>query len=698
MSNFEQPESSSGKFIHTIQPLRDLESNWTVDLAKNLGEYLIKICSGEITGHDDAHLSVNFAEAALLLQGSIQVYSKKVEYLHSLVLHALEFISQKSQQDQADSTAARPEETSTHTEKDEEDDSFWVSDDIPVEAKISLDSATCRVSPLSHFVRVPANLVVLEGDCFDAGGDNGELESYLLANNDLYRDFILLDSCDAVAVNDFLNGDCKAGKGQTNFCRGSSLTSKGHKSFQSPIRQSGGNGNKLAVGKNPDNNFTHSPFINPFIESNDYNVGSSPPAHGFPDDNNDESEMGNGYPEQGDLDESDDDDPWKPMNPHEPGNLKVKPYKKVKANKRQGIGSRKHVSITKEFPLAKLNGPISSDLTEIWEAKRGNSERQGKSHTPLYEKLRESLVLGGNKMNDAFHEPEDNIEDQGYDSGDPDSGPPDFDFPENKYSQDDVPSHQENHDGAGDPFDFNEAYDNPGTNASLEDLCRSHLDSLLASLAESEKQTELATRVSTWKQRIEQNLEEQDARPPFDIHEYGDRVLDKLSMEGDEGKAMSFGGVVRGQEKHDVARTFSALLQLVNNGDVDLQRGDKNDNFTCHTAAKPFYVRLLRNNRRKGVQLQSAKKRAKSPLMKGFASSKRNKPGKENRPVVNNSSPSCSTSTSRFCPSPQKASSARRTPEGKKRRKSRFIAPLYLHAAGSADDLCLFTCPMLLRS
>lgn len=60
----------------------------------------------------------------------------------------------------------------------------------------------------------------------------------------------------------------------------------------------------------------------------------------------------------------------------------------VKANKRQGVGSRKHVSITEEFPLAKLNGPTSSELTELWEAKRGNSERQGKSQsTPLYEKV-----------------------------------------------------------------------------------------------------------------------------------------------------------------------------------------------------------------------------------------------------------------------------------------------------------------------
>ncbi|CAA3030186.1 Hypothetical predicted protein [Olea europaea subsp. europaea] len=671
MSNdFEQLESSSGKFIHTVQPLRDLESNWGVDLAKNLEEYLIKICSGEISGHDDAHLSVNFAEAALLLQGSIQVYSRKVEYLYSLVLHALEFISQKSHQDQAGTTSARPEESGgSHTAKDEDDDSFWVSDDIPVEAKISLDSATCRDSPPSQFARVPANLVVLEGDCFDAGGDDGELESYLLATSDIYRDFILLDSCDAVAVNDFLNGDCKANNGQTNFYRGSSLASKGRKSFQSPIRQSGGTGNKLSVGKNLDNNFTQSPFVDPVNKSNDYNVGSSSLGHDFPDDNNDESGTGDGYPEPVDLDESDDDDPWKPLNPHEPGSLKVKPYKKVKAHKRQGVGSKKHISISEEFPLAKLHGPISSELTEIWEAKHGTSERQEKSQSPpLYEKLRESLVLGGSKTNNAFHDPEDNLEDYGYDSGDPDSGPPDFDLPESKYSQEDVPSFQENHDGAGNHLDFNEAYDDPGANASLEDLCRSHLDSLLASLAESEKQTELATRVSTWKQRIEQNLEEQDARPTFDIHEYGDRVLDKLSMEGDEGKAMSFGDVVRGQEKHDVARTFSALLQLVNNGDVDLARGDKNDNFTCHTAANPFYVRLLRHERRKGVKLRSSKKRAKSPLTKGNVSSKRNKPGKENRPVVNNTSPS-----------PRKASN---TPQGKKRRKPRLVSPLDIHAAG----------------
>ncbi|KAL0393264.1 UNVERIFIED_CONTAM: Condensin-2 complex subunit H2 [Sesamum radiatum] len=220
-------------------------------------------------------------------------------------------------------------------------------------------------------------------------------------------------------------------------------------------------------------------------------------------------------------------------------------------------------------------------------------------------------------------------------------------MPDSTCNGEDVPPHPDKH-------------EDPDAHANLEDLCRSHLDALLATLAENEKQTELATRVSTWKQRIEQNLEEQvcihfnsfilgkfshpspsilgslhlviishlwqDARPPFDIHKYGERVLDKLSVEGDVGSdALSFGEVVKGQEKHDVARTFSALLQLVNNGDVDLVRSSPNITSTCHSDVNPFYVRLLSNDRKKGVPLQSSRKRGKSSN------------GKENRPAPNSS-------------------------------------------------------------
>ena len=45
-----------------------------------------------VAGADE---SINLAEAALLIQGSTCVYSRKVEYLHKLVFNALEAVAAK---------------------------------------------------------------------------------------------------------------------------------------------------------------------------------------------------------------------------------------------------------------------------------------------------------------------------------------------------------------------------------------------------------------------------------------------------------------------------------------------------------------------------------------------------------------------------------------------------------------------------
>ncbi len=140
-----------------------------------------------------------------------------------------------------------------------------------------------------------------------------------LATNDLYQDFVLLDPCDAAAVDEFFKGD-KAGKGQNGSYRGSSA----RKSFQSPIRRSGGTARKSSLGKSLNANLNRSPRVD-----NNSNVEPDPPACDNFDDNNCGFDMDDRYSEPRDLDDSDDDDdPWKPLNPHEPGNLKVKPFKK----------------------------------------------------------------------------------------------------------------------------------------------------------------------------------------------------------------------------------------------------------------------------------------------------------------------------------------------------------------------------------
>ncbi|KAG2721396.1 hypothetical protein I3760_02G080500 [Carya illinoinensis] len=671
-------EEPSG--FHTVHPERDLESNWEVDLANRLEEYLLKICSGEVP--EDGQVPINFAEAALLLQGSVQVYSRKVEYLYSLVLRALEFLSEKRQQDQLEHTSTQPEESGFHPVADVENDLFWGLDDVQVEAKNCLDSPAGKDAPFKHFLKPPANLVVLEGDCLDISADGGELESYLLATNDLYQDFILLDPCDAVAVDEFLKGN-KAGKGQNGTHRGSSA----RRSFQSPTRHSGGTAQKSTLRKNQDASVSQFPGPNSNSDVNNNNVGADPPACENLNDNNWGLDIDERYSEPGDFDDEDENDPWKPLNPHEPGNLKVKPFRKVKAFKRNGFNSSKGASITTIFPLARLHGAISPELTEIWEMRHHAFETQRESQSPpLYEKLRQSLIDGGHETFNTFCDPDDEKDNYHYDSGIPDFGEPDFDdLPENMCMHEDIPIRNEKGDDGAAHFDTNEDFgQDPNSHTSLEDLCRSHLDALLASIAETENQTELAARVLTWKQKIEHNLEEQESCPPFDIHEYGDRILDKLSLEAYSGDVMSFGDVVKGQEKYDVARSFSALLQLVNNGDVGLDRSGFDGQSICHTNVNPFHIRLLSHDKkREETQLRVTKKRAKSPTGKECTKTKSNvdKSGKEKFPVVRSSSTGY-RSNCKFSGKLGTIGSVRCTPEGKRRRRSRFTEPVDLHPAG----------------
>ncbi|KAJ1443105.1 Condensin-2 complex subunit H2, C-terminal [Sesbania bispinosa] len=669
-------EPSGGGF-HAVHAERDLQSNWEVDLAKKLEEYLVKICSGEITGEEEGHIPVNFAEAALLLQGSIQVYSRKVEYLYNLVVRALEFLSQKRQQDHVEGASVQPEESGPCADAVEENDQFWGLDDIPAEEKNSLDSSTGKEVNLDHFIKPPANLVVLEGDCLDAVGDGGELESYLLSTTDLYQDFILLDTSDAVAVDEFQKGR-KGGTTQNGTDKGTS----NRKNFLSP-RRSGGSAYKSSAAKNQRANSLCSPKNFSF---DDKNVRPSSPASAGPDNCDFGFNMDDGCHTSRDSDNSDvdDDDPWKPLNPHEPGNLRVKPFRKVKALRKIGINVTHRVSMSTLFPLAKLHGPISPELMEMWEMRHHAHERQrgSQSPPPLYEKLRQSLINEGNETGGIFFNSEADNDDNEYDSGNPD-----FDMPGNAYMDEDLPPFSNEHgiDDAHVKSDEAEDLEFPNSQTSLEDLCRSHLNALLASIAETEKQTEMAARVSTWKQRIEHNLEEQESHPPFDIQDYGVRILDKLSLEASSSCVLSFSDLVKGQEKYDVSRSFASLLQLVNNGEVNLERNGVDGESVCYTAVNPFHVRLLKHDRkREDAQIRLSKKRAKSPAKKPSIKGDKNKTGREKSPTTGSSSRKglSPLSNCKFSVKLGKVSAIKFSPEAKRRRRSQYVEPVNLNSAG----------------
>jgi hypothetical protein len=71
-----------------------LAKNWSIDIAHELEDYLTDLENIKIT-LDGGKTTVNFAEAALIIQGSACIYSKKVEYLYTLVFDILNHIIEK---------------------------------------------------------------------------------------------------------------------------------------------------------------------------------------------------------------------------------------------------------------------------------------------------------------------------------------------------------------------------------------------------------------------------------------------------------------------------------------------------------------------------------------------------------------------------------------------------------------------------
>ncbi|KAM6895725.1 condensin-2 complex subunit H2 [Xenentodon cancila] len=98
-------ESMESRFAHLLQPIRELTKNWEVDVASELNDYLEELDDMCIT-FDGGKTRLNFAEAALLIQGSACIYSKKVELLHSLVYQTLEYFSDRNKKRNKDAAAA----------------------------------------------------------------------------------------------------------------------------------------------------------------------------------------------------------------------------------------------------------------------------------------------------------------------------------------------------------------------------------------------------------------------------------------------------------------------------------------------------------------------------------------------------------------------------------------------------------------
>lgn len=117
------------RYLSLLQPIRDLTETWDIDIAHLLEDYLDDLDQIRLSIH--GYENLNFAEAALVIQGSTSIYSKKVEYLHNLVLQALELLSHsKEKKDKNAKNNEKEKENVVGEEGVEEDEMYSWNDDV----------------------------------------------------------------------------------------------------------------------------------------------------------------------------------------------------------------------------------------------------------------------------------------------------------------------------------------------------------------------------------------------------------------------------------------------------------------------------------------------------------------------------------------------------------------------------------------
>ncbi|KAM7115064.1 condensin-2 complex subunit H2 isoform 9-T9 [Molossus nigricans] len=569
-------EDVEARFAHLLQPIRDLTKNWEVDVAAQLGEYLEELDQICIS-FDEGKTTMNFVEAALLIQGSACVYSKKVEYLYSLVYQALDFISGKRQARQLSAQEDGAIRDASSRASRQVEDEFLSLDDLPdTRANVDLRSEQCP-SEVVIVPLLPMALVALD-----------EMEKN---NNPLY-------SCQGEVLasrKDFRMNTC------TPHPRGAfMLEPVGLSPMETllPRREA-----ERAEEQPMEVSVIRSPVPVPSISQE---PGTSPegprPGHGGEDEDDAEGaaelpeaeapevplepqeprspQQSTAQPRRFDLRErpealepvsqlKETPDPWQSLDPF--NSLDSKPFKKgrpysVPACVEEAPGQkRKRKGATKlqdfhQWCLAtyadhadgrrpRRKGPSFADMEVLyWTHVKEQLETLRKLQRREVAKRWLPRAEEG-----LWPVEEDRLEDSLQELGAAD----DFLEPE-EYAEPD---------GAklGEAADL-EAEAMPAS-LSYEELVRRNVELFITTSQKFVQETELSQRVRDWEDSIQPLLQEQEQHMPFDIHIYGDQMVSRFSQ---LNQWCPFATLVAGQPAFEVCRAMLASLQLANDHTVEI--------------------------------------------------------------------------------------------------------------------------------
>ncbi|MBN3273178.1 CNDH2 protein, partial [Polyodon spathula] len=544
-------DETEARYMHLLQPIRDMTKNWEVDVAAQLGEYmheLDQIC----ISFDGGKTTMNFAEAALLIQGSACIYSKKVEYLYSLVYQALDFISNKKRDKQPASVGVDGvDKDATFAHRNEEEEVMFQNSYFLMYFCLQV----VDIVPLT-----PVGLVPPE-----------EAEK---KDNPLYsRKGEILASCKDFRMNTY-----------TPHANGAFVLDL---AGVSPTREFLREGNASGAGDNDcDDGDAGDAFLQ-LTACNGMEVDPSPSEHV---ERRQVSFTGDIASACLDLlpDKNPQDyikllkeflDPWRSLDPF--SNSEDKPFKKGKhftiprcveettGNSRKRKGPTKLQDFRKWFSgtyyegadvKGKKKGPTFADMEVLyWKHMKERLVAQKKIQKKMGILFSNEIAEHHNKDLENAEE-QNEVEDNRHDDYLDNDGGDDFSDHENLAQDFPVEILDEERLAATEPQEERPSY---------EDLVRRNVDLFIANSQKYARETVLSIRVRDWEDKMGPQLTEQEERVAFDIHDYGDKIVDAFSQVGER---RTFASIVRGKEAFEVCRYKLASLQLANDCTVKIDK------------------------------------------------------------------------------------------------------------------------------
>ncbi|XP_015980811.1 condensin-2 complex subunit H2 isoform X2 [Rousettus aegyptiacus] len=569
-------EDVEARFAHLLQPIRDLTKNWEVDVAAQLGEYLEELDQICIS-FDEGKTTMNFVEAALLIQGSACVYSKKVEYLYSLVYQALDFISGKRRAKQLSS--AREDGAGGDVSSGaplEADDEFLSLDDLP-DSRASVDLRTDQAP--SEVLIVPL------------------LPMALVALDEMERNASPLYSCQGEVLasrKDFRMNTCTPHPGGafmlepvgTSPAEALQPGKEAGRAEEPPVEAPACRSPVpvLGVSQGPGSS-PEGPMPGGGVEDEDAEGVAELPEATDPEAPLQPQEprspqQSTAQPRGCTLRErpealepacqlKETPDPWESLDPF--NSLDARPFKKgrpysVPACVEEAPGQKR-----KRKGSAKLQDFHQWYLAAYAEHTDGRRpRRKGPSFADMevlyWTHVREQLEALRKLQRRQVAEPwlpraeeglwpvEDHLEDSLEDLGAADDLLEAEDYAETEGAE------------PGEAADL-EAEAMPPAALSYEELVRRNVELFISTSQKFVQETELSQRIREWEGTVQPLLQEQEQRVPFDIHTYGDQLVSKFSQ---LNQWCPFAELVAGQPAFEVCRSMLASLQLANDYTVDI--------------------------------------------------------------------------------------------------------------------------------